>query len=86
MHTVILLAHAVNLAQRLGYSVRQEWIDGNRGGGCEVRGRKYLFLNLAGSPGEQLETVLHVLRGEPSAAALSMPAELREALRPRRIA
>ena len=31
MHTVVLLAHALNLAERLGYVVRQEWLDGNGG-------------------------------------------------------
>ncbi len=88
MHTVVLLAHAINLAERLGYVVRQEWIDGNSssGGGCELRGRKYLFINLAAPPGEQLETVLGVLRNEPAAAAQPMAAELRAVLRPRRIA
>ena len=33
MHTVVLLAHALNLAERLGYVIRQEWLDGNGGGG-----------------------------------------------------
>ena len=86
MHTVVLLAHAINLAERLGYTVRQEWIDGNSGGGCELRGRKYLFINLAAPPGEQLETVLGVLRGDPGAGAHSMSNELRGALFRRKIA
>lgn len=86
MHTVVLLAHAINLAERLGYAVRQEWIDSNSGGGCELRGRKYLFINLAAPPGEQLETVLGVLRGEPELSAHRMPGELRAALYRRKIA
>ena len=86
MHTVVLLAHAINLAERLGYAVRQEWIDGNSGGGCESRGRKYLFIDLAAPPGEQLEIVLGVLRGEPGAIGHTMPNELRAVLSRRKIA
>jgi hypothetical protein len=86
MHTVVLLAHALNLAERLGYAIRQEWIDCNGGGGCEFRGRKYLFIDLATPPGDQLEKVIDVLRREPGAAEHPMPSELRAALRLRKIA
>ena len=86
MHTVILLSHALNLAQRLGYVIRQDWLDGGGGGGCELRGRKLLFLDLATSPADQLEMVLGVLRSEPRVAELAMPPELRERLRLRKSA
>jgi len=86
MHTVVLLAHALNLAERLGYVVRQEWLEGNGGGGCELRGRRFLFIDLAASPADQFEMVLAVLRGEPRAAELSMPQELRNFLRLRKSA
>jgi len=86
MHTVVLIAHALNLAERLGYLIRQEWLEGNGGGGCELRGRKFLFIDLATSPAEQLEMALGVLRGEPRAAELSMPQELRDLLRLRKSA
>ena len=45
MHTVELLEYALDLADRLGYTVRQEWLGGLAGGGCELRGRKILFLH-----------------------------------------
>jgi hypothetical protein len=86
MHTVVLLAHALNLAERLGYVVRQEWLDGGGGGGCELRGRKFLFIDLATPPGDQLEVVLRLLRNEPGAGESSMPHELRVALKLRKIA
>jgi len=86
MHTVVLLAHAINLAEQLGYVVRQEWIEGNGGGGCELRGRKHLFVNLAAPPGDQLEMVLGMLRREPALSGYAMPNELRAALRVRKIA
>jgi hypothetical protein len=86
MHTVVLLAYAVNLAERLGYSVRQEWIDNNGGGGCELRGRRFLFIDLAAPPSDQLEKVLRVLRREPAVAEHSMPKELRAVLHLRKTA
>jgi hypothetical protein len=86
MHTVVLLSYALNLAERLGYAVRQEWIEGDGGGSCVLRGRKLLFINLATPPDDQLEVVLNVLRSEPSAIQQEMPGELRAALRMRKIA
>ncbi len=86
MHTVELLAYALNLAEQLGYAVRQEWIDGNGGGGCILRGRKLLFIDLAAPARDQLDIVLNVLRSEPGAAEHQVPNELREALRMRKIA
>ncbi len=86
MHTVVLLAHALNLAERFGYVVRQEWLDGNGGGGCELKGRKLLFIDLSMSPDEQLQMVLTVLRGEPRAGELAVPKELHCALQLRKSA
>jgi hypothetical protein len=86
MHTVELLAEALNLAGRLGYEVRQEWLGGNGGGACELKGRKILFLDLALGPADQLEMVVSALRGEPDALRLPMARELRETLAVRKTA
>ncbi len=86
MHTVGLLAQAIKLAGQLGYTVRQEWIDCDTGGGCELRGRKYLFINLATTPSEQLETVLGVLRGELGESSDAILEQLRAAVDHRKIA
>ncbi len=86
MNTASLLAHALDLAQRLGYQVRQEWLDGNGGGFCELKGRKVLFVDLAQGPAEQFELVLDALRHEPQAIGLPMPHPLRELLTVRKIA
>jgi hypothetical protein len=64
MHTVELLKEAVETAQQLGYEVRQDWLGGNGGGHCLVRGRKWLLLDLAQSADEQLNIVAEALRGE----------------------
>jgi hypothetical protein len=86
MHTVELLAEALNLAGRLGYEVRQEWLGGNGGGACELKGRKVLFLDLALGPADQFDLVLSALRREPDALRLPMAHELQDALAVRKSA
>ena len=86
MHTVEALEQALDLAQRLGYEVRQEWLGGNGGGGCELNGRKVLFLDLALGPMDQLEQVLYALNREPDATILPMPNQMAELLKGRKSA
>jgi len=81
MHTVEMLEKAVDLAARLGYTVRQDCFAGSGGGRCELKGRKYLFLDLDLGAEERLEQAADALRHEPAAPALPMPQELRELLR-----
>jgi hypothetical protein len=86
MHTVDLLEEALSLAERAGYRVRQECLGGQTGGACEIRGRKWLFLDLDQSPADQLEQVLDALRGDTAIPPLSMSATLQERLQLRRSA
>jgi hypothetical protein len=86
MHTVEMLEQALDLATRLGYTIRQEWLAGSGGGGCELKGRKLFFLDLDLGPGEQLEQALEALRRESHAVELPMPRELGELLKIRKIA
>ena len=86
MHTVDILDQALDLAARLGYTVRQEWFAGSGGGACEVKGRKLLFLDLDLAPEEQLEQVAAALRREPITPTLAIPRELGELLKVRKIA
>ena len=65
MHTYELLREATALAQSLGYGVRHEWLDGGQGGGCEIAGKKWLFVDLALNPLEQLDQVIQALRADP---------------------
>ncbi len=85
MHTVEMLEQALDLAVRLGYTIRQDCLAG-RGGGCELNGRKLFFLDLDLGPDEQLEQILETLRCEPVATMLSLPQELCELLKMRKIA
>lgn len=80
MLTVEMLESAIGLAEKIGYQTRYEWLGGVGGGGCELKGKKWLFVDLALDPGEQLEQVLDTLRLEPVALAHPMPDELRQLL------
>jgi hypothetical protein len=83
MHTVELLNEAVDAARRLGYEVRQDWLGGNGGGHCLVRGRKWLLLDVAQSVDEQLDVVTEALRGEADAVSVVKSAELAKRLQVR---
>jgi hypothetical protein len=75
MHTVELLDAALDLAGRLGYTIRQDCLAGS-GGACELNGRKLFFLDLDLGPADQLEQLIEILRREPAVGTLPMPDEL----------
>ena len=80
MHTVTMLKEALDAARRLGYEVRQDWLGGNGGGHCLVRGRKWLLLDVAQSADEQLDAVGEALRDETGAQGVVRSPELMERL------
>lgn len=86
MHTVELLEQALQLASRLGYRVRQDWLDGRGGGDCEIAGQKWIFLDLAQGPIDHLELVLSTLRRDPQLAEVEVSGELKSAVERRRAA
>jgi hypothetical protein len=86
MHTVEILDQAIDLAKRAGYAIRQDFFAGCGGGGCELKGRKFLFLDLDLGPEEQLEQVVGALRGDAATVTLPVSRELGELLRVRKIA
>lgn len=85
MHTVDLLQEAVQAARQLGYDVRQDWLGGNGGGHCLVRGRKWLLLDLAQTADEQLDIVSDALRSEIAAVRTVTP-QLAERMNLRKVA
>lgn len=60
-------------ARRLGFQVRMEWLGGSGGGGCEIRGQRWIFIDLACNAEEQLATVLDALNLEASENVLPLP-------------
>jgi hypothetical protein len=81
MHTVELLQEALEAARGLGYEVRQDWLGGDGGGHCLVRGRRLLLLDVAQTPEEQLEVVADALRGEGPTTSLKISSNLAERLK-----
>ena len=80
MHTVQMLEQLLALAERMGYTVRQEWLGGGGGGACEFGGRRYIFVDLALNVVEQLEQVASALRDDPTLAGAPAPVNLRPLL------
>jgi hypothetical protein len=78
MHTVELLEKALALAESLGYGIRHEWLGGATGGTCEIAGKRWLFVDLALNPLEQLNQVTEALRCDVRIYPARMPDELRE--------
>lgn len=86
MSTVELLERALMAAEELGYRVRHEYLGGVATGVCEMRGQKWLFVDLASNASEQLDQVVASLRGDPALPRLPLPGELRRAFGLRRAA
>jgi hypothetical protein len=76
MHTVELLQEALEAARGLGYDVRQDWLGGDGGGHCLVRGRRLLLLDVAQSPDEQLDVVADALRSENGVSSIAVSRDL----------
>jgi len=72
MHTVDLMEQALAAAERLGFSIRHEWLGGSGGGYCEFGGKKWLFVDLALNNVEQLDQVLGALKHNPGLATLAL--------------
>ena len=86
MHTVELLHEALEAARRLGFEVRQDWLGGNGGGHCLIRGRKWILLDLAQTADEQLDVLAGALRGELGAGRAVKSPELARRLNVRSVA
>lgn len=86
MHTVEILEEAMAAAKQLGYRIREEWLGGDGGGSCVLRGQKWLFVDLALDTAERLELVTTALCTEPAATQLAMSEALRSRVTVRRSA
>ena len=76
MHTIELLRRALELAETLGYGIRQEWLGGAAGGACEIAGKKWLFVDVSLAPVEQLDQVVDALRQDPFIHSATVPEPL----------
>ncbi|GIW90084.1 MAG: hypothetical protein KatS3mg109_0516 [Pirellulaceae bacterium] len=85
MNSLTLLEETFRIARRLGYGIRQEWI-GSGGGLCEVRGRRWIFVDLSQSVSEQLAMMAQILGRDPRIDQVTMSEALRSYLHSRRAA
>jgi hypothetical protein len=81
MHAAQLLAEATELARRLDYHIREEYLDGAGGGHCFFAGKKWLLLDVTQSSEEQLSDVIDALRIEPGASRLPITPSLARLLK-----
>lgn len=86
MHTVDLLEEALRAAEALGYQVRREWLGGVGGGGCEIKGRQHVFIDLSLSLPDQLQQALGALHVEPRLGQVDLSPALRRQINGRRAA
>ncbi len=86
MHSVELMEEAVALAQRSGWNIRHEYLGEVGGGACEIAGRRWIFIDLALNPIEQLDQVIDALRSDAGIYTASVPECLMERLGVRRAA
>ena len=86
MHTIELLEQAIQLAERLGYGVRQEWLGGCGGGACEVAGRRWMFIDASLNAVDQLEQLAAALAADPAMHAVEINEPLARLLGRRRAA
>lgn len=63
MRTLELLDYLIELARRLGYEIREEWLEGCGGGACHIKGQKVLFVDLSLPPADRIEHVARALKG-----------------------
>jgi hypothetical protein len=84
MHTVELLEEALKTAHSLGYLIRQDWLGGS-GGACEIKGKRWLFVDLSLPPLEQLDQVLSAIHLVSNERTLMAPS-VRRALDTRKAA
>jgi len=78
LNTVAILHQATETARMMGYEIREEWLGGTGGGGCEFGGKKWIFLDVADNPLEQLESVADVLCQDPAIHLIELPVPLRK--------
>ena len=65
MHTADHLNQLLFEARQKGLTVRFEYLDGQGGGCCSFGGKHWLFVDLAQTVQDQLESVQAALREDP---------------------
>lgn len=86
MQSVTLLAEAADLARRLDYTLREEYLDGAGGGHCFFGGKKWLLLDVTQSVDEQLSVITDALRTDDAVWRMPVSPQLAGMIRVSRAA
>lgn len=81
MNHVHHLDEWLSIAQRLGYQIRYDYFGGTGGGVCQFNGKKWLFIDLALSPQDQLELVANALGNDALLDTIPLTDEMRQLIR-----
>lgn len=71
MRTLERMERAIAIAEQIGLPVRYEYLGGVTGGICEIAGKKWIFVDLALSPDEQLQQVTQAIAAATQLAPIS---------------
>ncbi len=77
MRTLELLDYLIELARRLGFEIREEWLGGTGGGACEIKGQKILFVDQSLTPSDRVDQVARSLSGCDQLATIYILPEAR---------
>jgi hypothetical protein len=86
VHCVDLLEMSLACAAELGYRLHEDSLGGRSGGVCELKGRKWLFLDPGQTPRERLHVVIDALAADPAVHAANLPPQLKRVILTRRAA
>ncbi len=86
IHSVELLEMALQAAANLGYRIREDALGGSRGGICQVKDKKWLFLDPALPPRDRLQLALEALGELPEAELADLAPPLIQAIQVARAA
>ena len=75
-----LLTALLDLADKVGLEVRKEYLDGEGGGLCILRGKRILFVDSAADSAEQIAHTAQALARQPELAMMYVLPQVREEL------
>jgi hypothetical protein len=80
MRTLELLDYLIELARRLGFEIREEWLDGIGGGACVVKGQRILFVDQSLPPADRVQQIAQSLRSSEELTKIYVLPEARALL------
>jgi hypothetical protein len=78
MHRIEMLRAGLRTLKNHGIQIREEYLGGNRGAFCEIKGQKQVFLDLADSIDDQLALIIETLQQLKSVDLQELPPPLKE--------